>query len=71
MRNGLFRCKVAYMYMTENWNYEFLNTGTRLNAHGTLYRWLYYLELHYLLTSGLQKIIQSEQVAGSMQDGGE
>jgi len=25
-------------YMTENRNYEFLNTGIRLNAHGTLYR---------------------------------
>jgi len=46
--------------MTANRNYEFLNTGTRLNAYGTFYRCTT-LSCITILTSGFKKII-SEQM---------
>jgi len=43
-------------YMTANLNYEFLNTGTRLNANGTLYRCSSLSCIRpTILPSGLQK----------------
>jgi len=47
-------------YMTANRNYEFLNTGTRLNAYDTLS--LYNIELHYYTHFRTSKIIISEQM---------
>ena len=60
----IFLSKMVYLdvkYMTANRNFEFLNTGTRLNANGTLYRCTT-LSCITILTSGLQQIIISEQV---------
>ena len=48
-------------YMTASRNYEFLNTGTRLNANVTLYRCTI-LTCITILTSGLPKIIISEHI---------
>ena len=49
--------KMVYLdvkYMTAGRNYEFINTGTRLNADGTIYRCTI-LSCITILTSGLQK----------------
>src|SRR6218665_561145 len=54
---NIFLSKMVYLdvkYMTENRNYEFLNTVTHLNADGTLYRCTT-LSCVTILTSGLQK----------------
>jgi len=60
----IFLSKMVYLdvkYMTASRNYEFLNTGTRLNANVTLYRCTI-LSCITILTSGLPKIIISEHM---------